>query len=56
MAANVIVTTATANVETDRAKRVTPRKEDEIISILSPRPKFVQGDDSQIQKPSGSFS
>ena len=56
MAANVIVTTATANVETDRAKRVTPRKEDEIITILSPRPKFVQGDDSQIQKPSGSFS
>jgi hypothetical protein len=50
------VTTATAIVETERAKKVTPKKEDEIISILSPRPKFVQGDDSQIQKPSSSFS
>jgi len=46
MGYNVIVTTATAIVETERAKRVTPKKDDEIIGKLSPKPKFVHGDDS----------
>jgi hypothetical protein len=56
MAAKVVVTIETANIETEGAKREVPKEEDEIITILSPRPKFVQGDDSQIQKPSSSFS
>jgi hypothetical protein len=40
MGAKVIVTTATI-VDTERIKHETPRKEDEIINILSPRPNFL---------------